>query len=334
MAIADSDMQMVDLFDSLQEITGNLVVQLNQQLMSVEGLFRLRWVGGDVFVWKNAELKTLDGLQSLEAIGGQLQIRNNAKLEDVLALVSLQEVKGSVAIFKNDKLSEVSGFESLTSVGGNLEIAYNGALKMIEIEPLDYWRVKGSVTISSNDVLTDVVLTVNRTGDISFTGSAQLKRITFDQLERASAISVVSLPNLVSINFPNLHQVIVGSFQIHYCLSLPSISLPSLTHIGGSMGITVNLYGLKEISAPLLAVVSGSLDIYFNYILTSVVMGSLTRVGTVYIGSNSQLMSLDFLSSLAQQNINVPGGSANVGSITIEGNGVNCVNWFYVLFCC
>jgi hypothetical protein len=86
-------------------------------LTSLDGL---RNVDGDLAVESNLRLVSLEGLESLETVGGDLQITGNIELFTLSPLGSLERVEGDQHIYENPMLpsSEIDAFVARVSVGG------------------------------------------------------------------------------------------------------------------------------------------------------------------------------------------------------------------------
>lgn len=116
--------------DALTGVATRLVLSGNPSLTSLASLDGLLRVDGDLTVQDNDALPTLDGLGDFGALGGGLRVEGNATLGDITALYTLDRVEGDLAVVDNpilptaqaETLVEAIGAED---VGGTITISGN-----------------------------------------------------------------------------------------------------------------------------------------------------------------------------------------------------------------
>ncbi|MDO6820196.1 hypothetical protein [Zobellia sp. 1_MG-2023] len=117
----------VDAFGAFgySEITGDLRLNGQQSITSLESLSSLMVVGGEFYIETGA--KNLNGLEKLETVGSNLAFIFNIHLTTLSALENLSSIGGNLRFTINTKLTSLTGLESLTSLNG-IEINGNGSL--------------------------------------------------------------------------------------------------------------------------------------------------------------------------------------------------------------
>lgn len=163
----------------LTVVTGDLVIEGNPGLRSLDGLVELRTIGGDLVVRDNPELEDLlglgrvlraasvtiegnDALVDLEGLdkltdADQLVVADNASLQTLEGMLALGAAfSGDLLVLDNPSLVSVSGLDALTNLGGTLEISGNRALT--DLDGLDALRtVADTLRVHDNATLTDVL---------------------------------------------------------------------------------------------------------------------------------------------------------------------------------
>ncbi len=118
--------------ESLETITGDLVVDGCSTLTSFRGLKALVTIGRTMVVRGNASLMTMTGLERLKSVGGGIRIQGNGALIDVNALKRLGSVGAELDISNNDSLGTLVGFKSLREVGGYVSVSGNDVLSNLK----------------------------------------------------------------------------------------------------------------------------------------------------------------------------------------------------------
>ncbi|AUP77919.1 PKD domain-containing protein [Flavivirga eckloniae] len=111
------------------EINGNLTIggtaAASSDIIDITPLSSLKRISGDLIIQYNDNLTTLDGLRNLEFVGGQIRIVNNNKLTSLRDLSNINEIKKNLTILNNLNLSSISGFSGLSRIGGTFSIGGN-----------------------------------------------------------------------------------------------------------------------------------------------------------------------------------------------------------------
>lgn len=138
--------------NSLEKV-GRLVIQENENLVSLNGLESLATIGtqnevgllNELFIKNNVMLQNLDGLNNLVEVGfgtnmTRVNIWGNPVLENIDGLESLASIHSSEPIFGqgltgnlwingNSQLTNINGLSNLTNMhGGNVSFMYVGDL--------------------------------------------------------------------------------------------------------------------------------------------------------------------------------------------------------------
>jgi hypothetical protein len=129
----DIDVSNVDSLFSINEIQGDLLFDgLEYGLLyfeSLEGLYNLTTIGGELKLSGLMQTTTLEGLNSLESIGGRLWIGANPILEDISVLSNLTEINGPIWFSFNPVVNSLEGLENIDPSGiENIYIAHNELL--------------------------------------------------------------------------------------------------------------------------------------------------------------------------------------------------------------
>jgi len=293
---------MVDDFYSsgCRIVTGSLTIQ-GSDITNLDGLSRLKSIGGALSFRDNDNLINISGLSELTSIGGPLVIEKNPALISINGLASLNSVGSWLVIRENDHLTSVSGLSKLTSIEDNLQISNNSVLEIIDgLSSLT--SVGGPLQISNNDELISIA---GLSGLISIEGLSISNNIALPNIDALSGLesvrfsveigdnnelSNISLPGLTSLEY----NLVISGNNV-----LTTIDLSSLNSIGGDLLIKENnaLNSIAGLSG--LISIEGSLEIVNNSALTNIdALSSLESVGlTGSIWGNDELINLG-LSSL------------------------------------
>ncbi len=132
----------------LTSIGGDLKIQHNQLLMSLDGLDMLASVSGGVTIFNNDALTSFSGLDALASIGKNLSILNNDALTNISALGALTSIGTSLNISFNPMLTTMAGLEGITAIDGFVNIESNGITSMAGLDNLA--SVTGDFDIRNN----------------------------------------------------------------------------------------------------------------------------------------------------------------------------------------
>ena len=114
-----------DIFDlsnltNIKIIHGNLIIQQNPLLVSLNGLSNLENIDKDLLILDNENLINLEGLDNLLAIGDRFAIRENDNLFDLKGIENLDKVN-RVDIRLNPQLNNLDAINNINGTGGVLK---------------------------------------------------------------------------------------------------------------------------------------------------------------------------------------------------------------------
>lgn len=257
---------------SLTTIKGRLAIggfyRGNPELISLEGLNRLKQISGSLNIESNKKIVNLKGLDSLTTVGGSLvisgYINGNFSLTSLDGLDNLTNIGGSLTIEVNRALTNIKALSNLDSIGLHLDIIANSLLS--SLEGLEKVKKLGSVNLHGNNLLTSLrgldglkeikylLRIMNNIAMLNLEGLENLKTIGGD-MEIYANPSLVSLTGLDSLETIS-GNLIIGKEAGHLGnTSIASLEgLESLTTIGGNARIANNpnltsLLGLRNLSA-------------------------------------------------------------------------------------
>lgn len=139
--------------NSLKNITGGLLIQNEDSILSIQGLNNLDTISGNLILINNDSLKSLNGLDSLKFIGGYLDIEKHNSLNDISALHNLTSVNGSLYLEGNNTLSSLNGLENINpTLLTNVQIKNCPLLSFCSVPSICNYLSNGSnpYTISGN----------------------------------------------------------------------------------------------------------------------------------------------------------------------------------------
>jgi hypothetical protein len=100
------------MYPNCTEIPGEVLIRSHEEFPSdiknLQGLSRLKSIGGNLIIHANTGLESLEGLENLNTLGGDLQISYNLELTDISALGQLGSLPGELIIINNPMLSDCS----------------------------------------------------------------------------------------------------------------------------------------------------------------------------------------------------------------------------------
>lgn len=261
---------------------------------------------GDIIINNVPDLETLD-LAALECVEGSIDINTNPVLQ-TLNLTSLATVGRDLSIYANGSLATGGTFAlpALQTVGRHLYLVNNDAAVAYDVSAL--------TAVGTNDA----------NGYVQVDGNLLLQTLNASALvDVPYALYVQSNPALTAVNLDSLATVAStagGRLEFDDDDALTSISLPSLTRIGPSVGYaTAYLYvwnhaELTSFSAPALVKVGRDLQLSSNPLLSNVNLTSLLVVGDdVWMADGSGNTSL-----CTTGTITVPNGSG--GTVNVATN--------------
>lgn len=291
----------------LTKIEWNVWISDNDALTDLQGLLTsISHVEGDVIIERNNELSSLEGLNGLQSTGGYLQIMGHPKLTSLASLAGLTVVGGWLVISDNDALMSLEGLTSVSTVNGGLHIHDNDALT--SLEGLTSVTNIGSLIVRGNDAL------------ISLAGLASVKTMTggLEIAEQPNLVDIdplTSLPQPLQLEYLELSKnssllnldglngltYIAGETRIFDNDMLNDLTgLSNVTGLGRGLYVSGNASLTDMSGLDAIGTIGTSLGIWSNPVLTSLSgLSSLTGVGDgVSILSNPALSNCSALARL------------------------------------
>lgn len=197
------------------EVTGDIVVDGQQTIISFASLSNLKTVRGTFYI--RSGVQNLMGLENLETVGSNLDFVFNDELTSLAALKNLTSVGEHFALGVNKNLASLDGLHKLTSVGS---IEINGNQSLTSIAGLEnLTAVKEHLGIYSNTNLTTLQGLHNMTSvGLSLTIQDNSNLSTLSGLENITSVggnlkirgqsNLVALTGLEKLN--SVDYVIIG----------------------------------------------------------------------------------------------------------------------------
>ena len=250
----------------------------------IEFLAGFREVTGNVDVEGIAGITKIE-LPYLEEVGERLLVRHTLDLTEV-SLPRFRRV-GTLGVDRNRDLSRVE-MNSLREVR-ELSVTNNPALVELRMDALETVD-DGGIVVSLNEVLASfhLPLLAHVAEDIFVNGNPLLENVSFPKLTTANTISISSVGELTSVEFPILGSV-GGSLTIRMTNMLSFFSFAALSSIERSLYISHN-DELTSFAFPLLQTIGDDLYVQTNAELTSLAFPALESVGNILdVRSNPKL---------------------------------------------
>ena len=141
-------------FENIETIPGDFSIsECGQAPQNLNGFEALNFIGGDLAIDENTGINSLEGLNQLKTLGGDLKIDENPLLTDLDALIHLISIGGEVNISFNVELQNLEGLISVLSINGPIKIRNNESL--VSLSGLDNIDPSGitELTLSNSSVL-------------------------------------------------------------------------------------------------------------------------------------------------------------------------------------
>lgn len=106
-------LQTIDGFRNIETIKGYLVIRQNPILIEFDGFSKLKSLGEGLYFADNTSLENCSGLDSLASIGSIFYLSNHTNLENLNAFQSLKSVGGSISLLNLGKIESLSGLDSI-----------------------------------------------------------------------------------------------------------------------------------------------------------------------------------------------------------------------------
>jgi hypothetical protein len=226
----------------------------------------VRAITGDLNVSGNDGI-TIVGADSLTSIGGKFTV-NNCQILNSLSFPQLTSV-GEI---------DFEGLPNLNTLGFTTNVARAGTLNiqntfLATLDGINLQQVN-DIYIANNRQLQDISFQVsNISKSLTLESNGDHLTASFPNLASAQNLTFRNVP---SLSIPSLHNV-SGSLGF-YESTFSSIAAPNLTSVGGTLAINTNTQ-LTNVTFPVLKTITGGLQVQNNTILKEVAFPALTTVG-------------------------------------------------------
>lgn len=174
----------LDELSDLTAVLGDLKIDHNSSLITIDGLAKLQSAGG-LSMSGNPALLKIDGLSGLTRIEGWLLIQDNDSLQSVSGLNGLTYVGDNLLVRVNRQLTSLQGLSNLYQVAGTLQFKLNflldlrGLSSLTSVGGLDIVGEGSLTNLDGLSNLTNVVgdLYIDGNGLISIKGLSALSRV-------------------------------------------------------------------------------------------------------------------------------------------------------------
>ncbi|HKK88653.1 MAG TPA: T9SS type A sorting domain-containing protein [Saprospiraceae bacterium] len=288
----------------IKRIDGNLLIrdtsmgnQMNQDLISLDGLHHLESVGGDIHIDGIERLVDLSGLTSLETIGGAFYVTNNTSLKNLDGLTNLDTIYGNLVISRNPSLLHLNGLNTVDQLLGDIEITYNHLTQDLSgLENLE--KVNGHFIIQGNfidslkgleklqTVEKDLIIASNPSLTIigRVAGNYEMGPVKLSRV--GGTLSINNNSKLINVSGLNGLEEIGSDFELKYNSSLNELS---------------HLRGLNKLN--------GNLEVYRNPNLLDLDgLNNIDEIGGIHIKGNQSMNSLHGL-----HNVDIVRGNFEIG---------------------
>ena len=294
-----SDITDLTPLSNMTHITGNLIIQQNEQLNNINDLNNLQTIGGYFRVKNNDTLTTLGDFLDLQTIGKYFEVIHNEILDTIGIFSTLQIIGEYFWIINNDQLITLGNFPALQTIGEYFSVNGNDQLTTLEVFPA-LQTIGGYFSVSNNDTLTTL-------GDFPVLQSiGEYFRANFnDQLTTlgdfpalqtiGEYFEIISNNTLTTLRAFSVLQTIGGDFNVSNNDQLTTLGdFPVLQTIGGYFGVYSNDQLTISGDFPDLQTIGGYFRVTDNDQLTT--LGDFSDLQTIggyfRVGSNDQLTTL------------------------------------------
>ena len=144
-------------------VDGSVYIGGSNDIVNLNGLSQLTYVGNWFRIEYNTALTTLSGLEGITN-APMLIINNNEALTNLTGLNNLTSIEGWLILYANENLTSLEGLNNLTSIGGNLYIGQDtsfgfggGNPSLTNIEALhNLTSISGGIEIINNAAITSL----------------------------------------------------------------------------------------------------------------------------------------------------------------------------------
>ncbi len=315
---ATSNISDLSPLNVLTSVTGSLIIEDNDLLISTFGLHNLTNIGS-IIISQNDNLVLINLTNNASSFSSHVRINDNVGLQGLIIDGSFTTIEGQHIIDNNPNLPSVDGFNNFTTALDDVSIANLPALT--NLNWLDNLTTSGPFSVVNCDQL------VNLSGLTSLATTSFFAINSNDamtSLEGLNSLSSVTwnlgiVNNSILTNLTALSGVsgqVQGDLEISNNSSLTNLTgLNNISSIGMNLEVTSNSNLLNIDALSSMIALGDNLHIHNNTNLTSVagLINLSTVDGFINLQNNTSLNSLFGL-----DNIN-PGTITN---ITLAGNGI------------
>ncbi|QDS76365.1 hypothetical protein FKW77_003240 [Venturia effusa] len=226
---------------------------------------------------------------------------------DTINFASVRSITGDLSISSNNAITSV-GADSLTSIGGTFTVSNCQILSSLSFPQLssvgniDFEGLPnlnllgftsniartGRLNIQNTFLSTLDGINLQQVNSIYIANNRLLQDISFQVSNISQSLILESNGDRLTASFPNLMSAQNLTFR-----NVPTLSIPSLHNVSGSLGFYEN--SITGLTAPNLTTVGGTLAINTNTELTNVTMDSLKSItGGLQVQNNTLLTSVVF----------------------------------------
>ena len=300
-----SDITDLTPLSNMTHITGNLIIQQNEQLNNINDLNNLQTIGGYFRVKNNNTLTTLGDFPDLQTIGKYFEVINNEILDTIGIFSTLQIIGEFFWIINNDRLITLGNFPALQTIGEYFSVNGNDQLTTLEVFP-SLQTIEEYFSVSNNDTLTTLgdfpsLQTIGGYFRVNF--NDQLTTLgDFPALQTIGKyFEIISNNTLTTLRAFSVLQTVGGDFNVSNNDQLTtSGDFPDLQTIGGYFGVYSNDQLTILGDFPALQTIGGYFRVTDNDQLTT--LGGFPALQTIggyfRVGSNDTLTTLGDFSVL------------------------------------
>ncbi len=202
----------------LQEVDGNVLIQVNPSLSDIAGLGNLEQVTGNVIISYNPVLATPASPTkpaALESVGGSFRFLHNASITNADVFSNLHWVGGDLEVNSDSALTNLDGLDSLNSVGGELALINNPSLDSKNSLP-NLQEIGGDAYIDGGGQVLGLPSLMFVPGELVIGGTISsthtiLKELDLPSLQCTGAgVSIYSNDSLAIVKLPALNSLSSG----------------------------------------------------------------------------------------------------------------------------
>ncbi|WP_171032392.1 T9SS type B sorting domain-containing protein [Polaribacter aestuariivivens] len=199
--IISIDVPILEDFENLNEVSGNLEITSSVNLLEISDFNKLGLVGG-IVIALNTNLEKINAFNGLKRVTNDVEIGYSDSLKEINGFGDLENIQGQLNISLNSELTYIPPFSSLTSIGNDLN--FTSIPKMTSFNGLEQLRFIGNdLNIEDINKISGFLSLerINRFFEIK--GSSIEEIPAFDNLETIGAgfkIENTSITSIIGFN--------------------------------------------------------------------------------------------------------------------------------------